>query len=57
MTFVSLLDFAGLSLMLALIPGPGTGAIVWSALVSFGLAAVLEHSAEVSQWITIDGGL
>ena len=80
MTLVSLLGFAGLCLMLALIPGPdtflvlrismnrvsagicaaagsGVGAIVWSALVGFGLAAVLEQSAEVFRWIKIAGGL
>ncbi len=80
MTFVSLVGFAGLCLMLALIPGPDTflvlrismsrvsagiaaasgsavGAIVWGALVGFGLAAVLEQSAEVFRWIKIAGGL
>lgn len=80
MTFVSLLGFAGLCLMLALIPGPdtflvlrismnrvsagiaaaagsGVGAVVWGALVGFGLAAVLEQSAEVFRWIKIAGGL
>lgn len=80
MTFVSLLAFAGLCLMLALIPGPdtfmvlrislsrvgagisaaagsGTGALVWAALVGFGLAAILEQSAEVFRWIKIAGGL
>lgn len=80
MTFVSLLAFAGLCLMLALIPGPdtfmvlrislsrvgagisaaagsGTGALVWGALVGFGLAAILEQSAEVFRWIKIAGGL
>lgn len=80
MTFVSLLGFAGLCLMLALIPGPdtflvlrismnrvsagicaaagsATGAVVWGALVGFGLAAVLEQSAEVFRWIKIAGGL
>ncbi len=80
MTFVSLLGFAGLCLMLALIPGPdtfmvlrislnrvgagisaaagsGVGALVWAALVGFGLAAVLEQSAEVFRWIKVAGGL
>lgn len=80
MTFVSLLAFAGLSLMLALMPGPdtfmvlrislnrvaagicaaagsATGTLVWAALVGFGLAAVVEQSAEVFRWIKMAGGL
>ncbi|WP_104092076.1 LysE family translocator [Arthrobacter sp. GMC3] len=80
MTLVSLLAFAGLCLMLALIPGPdtfmvlrislnrasagiaaaagsGVGALVWAALVGFGLAAILEQSAEMFRWIKIAGGL
>ena len=80
MTFVSLLGFAGLCLMLALIPGPdtfmvlrislnrvgagiaaaagsGVGALLWAALVGFGLAAILEQSAEVFRWIKIAGGI
>lgn len=80
MTAVSLLAFAGLCLMLALIPGPdtflvlrislnragagiaaaagsGVGALVWAALVGFGLAAILEQSAEVFRWLKIAGGL
>ena len=80
MTFVSLVGFAGLCLMLALIPGPdtflilrislnrasagitaaagcGVGAVVWGALVGFGLAAILEQSAEVFRWLKIAGGL
>ncbi len=80
MTLVSLLGFAGLCLMLALIPGPDTfmvlrislnrvgagiaaaagsavGALGWAALVGFGLAAVLEQSAEVFRWIKVAGGL
>lgn len=80
MTLVSLLGFAGLCLMLALIPGPdtfmvlrislnrvgagiaaaagsGVGALVWAALVGFGLAAILEQSAEVFRWIKVAGGV
>ncbi|MDO5753033.1 MULTISPECIES: LysE family translocator [unclassified Arthrobacter] len=80
MTFVSLLGFAGLCLMLALIPGPdtflilrislnrasagiaaaagcGLGAVMWGALVGFGLAALLEQSAEVFRLVKIAGGL
>ncbi|ALE05241.1 lysine transporter LysE [Arthrobacter sp. ERGS1:01] len=80
MTVVSLVGFAGLCLMLALIPGPdtflvlrislnraragvaaatgsGVGALVWGALVGFGLAAILEQSAEVFRWLKIAGGL
>lgn len=80
MTFVSLVGFAGLCVMLALIPGPdtflvlrismnkvtagiaaaagsATGAVMWGALVGFGLAAVLEQSAEVFRWLKIAGGL
>lgn len=80
MTLVSLLGFAGLCLMLALIPGPdtfmvlrislnrvgagiaaaagsGVGALVWAALVGFGLAAILEQSAEVFRCIKVAGGV
>lgn len=80
MTLVSLLAFAGLCLMLALIPGPdtflvlrislsnvrsglaaaagsGSGTLIWAALVGFGLAAVLEQSAQAFRWIKIAGGL
>lgn len=79
MTLVSFLAFAGLCLMLALIPGPDTflvlrislnragagiasaagssmASLVWAALVGFGLAAVLEQSAEVFRWLKIAGG-
>ena len=80
MTLISLAGFAGLCLMLALIPGPdtflvlrismsraragmaaaagsATGALVWAALVGFGLAAILEQSAEVFRWVKVAGGL